>query len=333
VVVVALCLCAIAAPAAATAKPGDGGAKEPRHAVLRFPASHGYHVEVTAPAGSGGPFQLVFVTVKNGPVTVTYAVDGSLDASDSIDVHLPHVGRIAVRFDPVHVTRKPLRKGCRGEPQTIEHGYFRGTIALRGERGYMTVDRSSVHGIVVSGHAPACRGTTQTESGGIFGRVVGRMNRAVDKGGSPEDLEVTALAAGSEDASTTFMALLVKDGTKTVGPVLVALKTSFREGMLISTNVSETGRPADLTRPEEKGLKSADLTASEDLFDGSAAFTLTSPKTSTWKGDLAAELPGQGRVALAGKDFWSILCEGGRCTKSGGELGSIFAAIIGILGG
>jgi hypothetical protein len=53
-------------------------------------------------------------------------------------------------------------------------------------------------------------------------------------------------------------------------------------------------------------------------FTGSATFQQESSKNFSWTGDLSAELPGIGDVALAGPDFESALCVGLHCR---GDLG------------
>jgi hypothetical protein len=49
-------------------------------------------------------------------------------------------------------------------------------------------------------------------------------------------------------------------------------------------------------------------------FSGSATFERASSTRSTWLGDLALELPGFGRVRLAGPKYRSLVCRGNHCT-------------------
>lgn len=52
-------------------------------------------------------------------------------------------------------------------------------------------------------------------------------------------------------------------------------------------------------------------------FSGSATFHLDGPKTASWTGDLAVELPGAGEVPLSGEGISAGLCHGpSHCTKT-----------------
>ena len=52
-------------------------------------------------------------------------------------------------------------------------------------------------------------------------------------------------------------------------------------------------------------------------FSGSATFHLDDPKTASWTGDLAVEMPGLGKVSLTGDGIEAGLCSGlSNCTKT-----------------
>jgi hypothetical protein len=51
-------------------------------------------------------------------------------------------------------------------------------------------------------------------------------------------------------------------------------------------------------------------------FEGSAAFHLESPTQASWTGDLSVDLPGIGKVALAGPGTSADLCEQNACTAT-----------------
>jgi hypothetical protein len=178
--------------------------------------------------------------------------------------------------------------------------------------------------------------------GSARGRVVRKFRKACGKWGSGrkraasgDDSEAVAstLVAAQEKGSPLLIAS--QEGSpENLSTSVDALETQFREGMMITSSVSVEGGPDDLVRPVPSEPKVAELTPPKP-FEGSARFKLTSPKTSTWKGDLAVELPGRGRTRLAGSSFESTLCSDSRCTNTASEvvmaLAELIAAISGVL--
>jgi len=146
-----------ALPAGAAAKAGHGGSRSTTQPTIRFQGTNGYRIKIRA-HGQGDLFSFVSVTAKNGPVSVAYFVQGGLASDDSLDIHLPHVGRIAVEFDPTRTMRRRLPAGCTGRASIVERGYFRGTIELHGERDFTTVDRSSARCRMVRSFQKSCAG-------------------------------------------------------------------------------------------------------------------------------------------------------------------------------
>jgi hypothetical protein len=51
-------------------------------------------------------------------------------------------------------------------------------------------------------------------------------------------------------------------------------------------------------------------------FSGTATFHLDDPKTASWTGDLAVDLPGLAKVPLTGPTIAAGLCHGSHCTKT-----------------
>ncbi|MBS1880225.1 MAG: hypothetical protein JST31_11965 [Actinobacteria bacterium] len=310
VFVVALVVAAF--PASAVAKPGHFVTPAERTAEFKLHGSNGYAISVQTAAARQPSRGRVSVIAKSGPASVAYVVRGSLARDDSISVRLPHVGRIAVRFEPVHVGHVQAPDNCQARPSVVEYGYFRGTIELHGERGYTEVERTSAPGTVTQSFRRVC---SDAGTGGKATHVTAKFLLA-GGGGNGGVLNFTA---GSFDVGST-----------TVGPVFTATAIRIREGMAVSTSVQARGGAADFVTSEPGAPKAAEVKPPRP-FEGSAAFHLISPHKSTWEGDLAVEMPGIGRVALAGPDFSSALCENSSCTKTmpgAGMFGSFFAQII-----
>jgi hypothetical protein len=289
-----------AIPGSATAKPGYFVFGPGRGADFSLRGSNNYKIEVQARPAARRTHQQVYVIARNGPSSVTYAVFGSLGADDSIDAHLPHVGRIAVRFHPVHLTRGRRADNCKGRPSFVEHGYFRGRIELRGERGFTLVDRASAPGRVTRHFRQVC----DNEEGGGHEHA----NRGFD---------LTALVAGRKKGGRVlqFVASRAEIGSSPGNPSFAADSVRRREGMTVISSVSLSGEPDQFVAPRPDATKVAEVMPPRP-FQGAATFTLTSPTTASWEGDLGVELPGVGPVSLAGPDFWSALCELSGCTKT-----------------
>jgi len=141
----------------------------------------------------------------------------------------------------------------------------------------------------------------------------------------------TLLAAGVKKGSLKVTAMRnLLPGLRAT--IITAERMRFREGMVIENVVSVKGKPDDLVATDPGKPKVAELTPPAP-FEGSARFELTSPKTSTWSGDLAIELPGFGSTQLAGKSFESTLCQRSRCTNTApgttGDVAELVASLFG----
>jgi hypothetical protein len=226
-----------------------------------------------------------------------------------------------VEFDPIRTRRRRAPVGCGSRRRIVESGFFRGTIELHGERGFTTVDLQSARGQVVhSSRADCDKGPSGSK----------RSTAADD--GAQGALPSTVVSAGPRNGSLFLLAGLLEFNSGTTGTFVSVGHTTFREGMTVTNGVAVKGEPDDFVGPGPGDPKVAELTPPAP-FEGSARFELTSPKTSTWKGDLAVELPGIGRTKLAGPSFESTLCQRSRCTNTApgnvGFVAEVFASIFG----
>jgi hypothetical protein len=239
------------------------------------------------------------VVASKGRAQVAYGVPGALGSDDSIAVHLPHVGRISLAFDPAHTTRHQAPDNCNGRASIVESGYFRGLIELRGERGFTTVDRTSARGRVVRSFRQVCDNGPPTGAG------------------EGQRVTSTLLDAGPRHSGERlgFLASTTTFGSETALVSFDASSLRFREGMSVVSRVTAEGEASDFITPRPGEPKVSEVTPPAP-FSGTARFELTSAKTSTWEGDLSVELPGLGRVGLAGPNFWSTLCENTHCTET-----------------
>ncbi|HEX4751855.1 MAG TPA: hypothetical protein VH268_03070, partial [Solirubrobacterales bacterium] len=99
--------------------------------------------------------------------------------------------------------------------------------------------------------------------------------------------------------------------------ILIVSVSGRSDGVDTSHILVDSGGPASSFGVSAPGVSPPDATlAPSSPFSGSATFELTSPTKASWSGDLAVELPGLGKVPLAGPKFYSGLCEGEICTKT-----------------
>jgi hypothetical protein len=95
-----------------------------------------------------------------------------------------------------------------------------------------------------------------------------------------------------------------------------ASSSKRHDGLNVFSTVSVRGTAAQFSTPDPAGTLENATVAPPSPFQGSATFHLDSPTSSSWTGTLSVEIPGVGRVALAGSGFWSSLCEDLTCTQT-----------------
>jgi hypothetical protein len=292
---------ATAMPANATAKPGYSVFKAERKAELHLDGSNGYRLDVTAVRAPGDHRGQIDVVAHKGSGSVSYNVPGSLGRDGSIDARLPHVGRIAVRFESRKVGQGITLPGiCRGRPEVVQRGIFRGTIELHGEKEFTEVDRGSARGSVTR----------------VFRRVCHVGAHGAGKTHRPK-VRLTYLIAGEQKGKggLHFAAFRAEFGTELDILAFSASTIRQQEGMEIVNSVSAEGNPDQLLVSKPGTPKVVEVKPPEP-FQGTATFHLTSKTASTWEGNLSVELPGVGPVSLAGTDFWSALCSEKHCTRT-----------------
>jgi hypothetical protein len=292
-------------PASATAKPGFRIEGPQRWSTFELPASNGYRIRVSAVPGGKKPYPNINIFASKGQrYTVAYLARG-ISEDGAIKAKLPGVGRIGVRFEQTGVTREAVADNCKGRAGLIRHGFFRGTIEIHGEHGYTSVHRDSARGEITQSFRQVC-----DQDG--FG------------GGGPElgkypQLEYLSAGRGDGRRALGFSASRFDFGPKFGGP-----STSFsassslrRHGLyVVSSAFGESDEPQSFLAPDPGAALEDASVAPPAPFEGSATFHLDSPASSSWAGTLSVELPGVGKVALAGPGFWSALCEETTCTKT-----------------
>lgn len=301
---VAAALVMLTMAAGAAAKPGFFVEGPRRWSEFSLRATNGYRVRVSAGPASGKRSPNIYIFASKGQRnTVQYAARGVSAGDGSIKTKLPGVGRIAVRFDELKVSREAAPDNCKGRASVIRHGVFEGRIELHGENGYTSLNGHSAPGTIMQSFRQVC---DQREPG------------HQEKGGGNSFHLETLLAGKGEKHRLSFSVSRFDLGPKFGEPsVFFSASSSMQHhGFFVISSVSAEGKLATFLTPDPAGTLEDASVNPPAPFHGSATFHLDSPTSSSWTGTLGVELPGVGDVPLAGDDFWSALCEDTNCTKT-----------------
>jgi len=298
-----LAIALLALPALASAKPGYLVFPGSHEAEMHLEGSNGYSIDISKAAHG-----FVEMYVDRGSGVAIYLVRHSQLGGDDIGVEFPGVGRASVRFHPVGPpeTKPGFFKQCKGGQTILQKGYFEGTIQIRGEQGYTAAD------------APRARGEVVTRSKEI-------CKRSIFEPDEPSRAEnVTRLLAfsRSKGKQVAFSANTVDSPPGTL-TFFFGYVTEQREGMQILRQVVAHGPEKTLTLGDDGNFPSSATVDPPSPFHGSATFQRQADGQSTWTGPLSVEMPGAGRVDLAGQGFTAKLCRDAGC-RSGEQ------AIVGV---
>lgn len=297
-------LALLATPAGATAKPGFSVERPETRSEFALPATNGYRVSVSTTSGERKHSPSVFISASKGTrYTVQYMARRLSTTGDTIKTKLPGVGRIAVRFNQLKVSREVVADNCKGRDSVIRHGKFEGRIELHGEHGYTTVHSRKAPGKI-------------TQS---FRQVCDQREPRHAEAGNGNSFHLKTLVAGQEGRrALSFSVSRFDAGPKFGGPLVFFYASSSiqRHGFFVFASASAEGKPATFLTPDPAGVLENASVSPPAPFHGTAAFHLDSPTSASWTGTLSVELPGVGSVPLAGTGFWSALCEDTTCTKT-----------------
>jgi len=279
------CALALAAPTAATAKPGDFTSSPLRYTDIRVEASHGYHLRITAFRTN------VNVQAEDGDREVDYTVsDGNL-RRDRIEARLPGVGWINLRFKERKRYRESPANNCEGPGDLVRVGAFEGRFRIKGEMGYTAFDARRVQGKIKFSPEQRC---SQFSARASAASEEATLIAAAPRGRGTLSFEANRWEPFAGSTPLFFHAQLFRQ----------------RGQMTVANSIDGFSEDPKLLKIDEKPLSAA--VDPPGLFTGNAEF-LQQPGDFTWLGDLAADLPGVGPVLLAGPQFETMLCLGRRC--------------------
>jgi hypothetical protein len=290
---VALAAAVALTPTAATAAPARNLPASPE-AEFEVAGTHGFLVHFSVSKGS------VAAVATKGPDLVSYRAHGGEAADGRFAGTFPGIGRVAVRFHQ-HGKTKRVTILCPKAPTLARPGFFVGTIRLRGEQGYTEVRGTRAEGTLAETPGPKCNPRQKPRQPTLL---------RAGKPGKSKFLSIQAKAGNVEVLAGQ------SSGGKVSLSILGALRSHHHDGMLVENAVLQFGSAPTILPSEDVDFPKTATVAPGAPFSGSATFEFSDTKTSTWTGDLAVELPGVGRVSLAGPRYRSHLCSGKRCVGS-----------------
>jgi hypothetical protein len=239
----------------------------------------------------------------------------SVAADGRLDVKIGKLGHFRGDFVTTSTKTQKPSKLCDGGPTTTEKGYFVGSFEFHGKRDYTTIDAHRLPGSLTHIGAQTCKLPAEPE-----GHRSSRQEKAEEK---REEGEFRLLAADRK-AHTLFQASreeappelhlmptsygMSVDGSK-AGRFSVSYSASIFD---FGPTAAETFQIPNLAEPLNEAILEPPAP-----FSGAATFHLDTPKTASWTGDLAVELPGLGTVFLTGQAISAGLCHGrSDCTKT-----------------
>ncbi len=314
-------LLALASPA--------GAAASTRH--YRRPASVDSEVHLRGTAG----FRFTLFVIDRRAVIVTASRRLSRTSDVSVDyfaghdtasaehsgggdlnVRIGRLGRFRAHFTPTSTKTEAAHDGCKGEPTTVEKGFFVGAFDFRGERGYSSFHTERARGTVTRTGAARCAIDFPASQPGHESPRHAKAEREREE-------DEFRLVTGDDKGAPVFQA------NREAAPAEIGLApTTFLvsvTGQVGDFQVSHSAFVLDFRRDSGATFQTPNL--AEPLaeavlqppapFSGSATFHLEAPKTASWTGDLAVELPGLPRVPLTGTGIDAGLCKGAsHCTAT-----------------
>jgi hypothetical protein len=249
---------------------------------------------------------------KLGEESVNYYAHGSPDAlrDGVLRMEFGMQGHFRGRFVAMSTETQKVTGGCTGDPMTIEKGFFVGSFNFQGERGYSSVHARRVRGPVTRQGPIRCR--IPSEGRGHEGK---RARKSAD--------HEFRLIAGDGKSHLVFQASREEPAPlegETTGFFEVSVTGDKAGAFEVSQNAFTFELPSKATTtfqvPNLTGPPTEAILEPPAPFSGSATFHLDTPKSASWTGDLAVELPGLGKTPLTGAKIAAGLCRSSHCTKT-----------------
>jgi len=275
----------------------------------QLPSSDGYSLYLRSEGHRKIWLDIGTEDIEKSYVTMTYTTTGRVDRN-GIEADFGQFGRVDLRFSGSSQRELFPFPNCKGaKPEVQQYGALRGRVEFKSLGGVVELDASRVEEghtrhaprrtcapkpsqVTSGGPEIAMRsGRREAESESFVKTFVARarlMERTIDLYAVKIESRVIDLAATS---------------TRRFGPVLVSTSVHASEdetagpGQAVELSIAGSG-------PRPRG---ASLSAAAP-FSGSATYRKRPGAAPSWLGSLAAEIPGEGTLPLAGPGFRAALC-------------------------
>lgn len=229
-----------------------------------IPGSRGYDISVSAASGHLD----VFV---HGHASDTEYLFRGHDRGGDLEGDIGTLGTVAMRFVPSERPRSSEEpNGCHGHRPTVQRGHFVGRFRFRGEAGYTSASVQRAVGYYEHGFRGLCQG------------------------GGEEPLRPNLTARASSRSRSTSVAVYFREYE-----VSTEVEVVEHVGALRISRFVGLAAPVSAAAVEPDG---SIVISPPSPFSGSVRY---SPESSNapWIGDLSADFPGIGSLALAGPRF------------------------------
>ncbi len=292
------------------------------------------HVSVEIEGTGTNGFHFVLFTFDRAVLFATYnGLNGQSDQSVNyvavqrhppagldrgrLDLKIGKLGHFRGHLVITSTKAQKLEPGCTGEPTINEEGYFAGSFLFHGERGYTAIHAPRLSGAIIRQGATDCRipaGSHRHQGKGVEEKAESAAEEAEYRllaGDRKADLVLGAnripLSRGTKGEATTSFEVTAtgeKTGAFTISRRAFVFDTAKdAASTFVVPSLAEPLAEATVEPPAP--------------FSGSATFHLEGPKTASWTGDLAVELPGLAKLPLTGKGIYAGACRARNdCTKT-----------------
>ncbi|HET9592046.1 MAG TPA: hypothetical protein VFP17_03950, partial [Solirubrobacterales bacterium] len=258
--------------------------------AIELPESDGWQMGIAA---SG--HDEVELTATRGAASVAYRAPGRV-SSQRVEADFGALGRIDLKLDlEARGTGVPRLHGrCTGRSPYELVGSFHGTVDFSGEPNVAGVSADRGHATIRRSFQHVCQ---PLELPGLGKKPI-PLETDVVAAQSHENGRTTEMAAiGIDLFHEFFLGLITGSVSERAGTVKI---TRSRKGLIFEEKELHLSKPG--AEPERAKVKPS------WPFRGSGFFVKPNGEPAQWEGNLNVQVPGGGRLALAGPNFNGTLC-------------------------
>ncbi len=303
-----ICLVAAVFVAAAAATAASAQNIQPRQGLYfeaKLPMAGGWSIYLRGSGPHRVELDIANQELAASYVTMNYATGGRV-GPDGIEADLGRFGHVDLRFSGPPEKSYEHFMNCGGSyREVVRSGTLTGSVEFAALAGPPKVDLESVEGEIRGPTKGVCKPVKEVISPppmpAPLARAAPRLAGAsktflAHRGSGARIIDLYAIGIGGEviDMAATT--------TRRFGKVTVETSvhaSQGTEGPWVSADLATTGPPA---RPDAATLRAG------APFSGEGRFRARTGAPATWLGSLAVQIPGEGKVSLAGPEFDAVIC-------------------------